>query len=90
MMRGMGTGSLPLINPPMSASDTQIAEDSMFWVRNLADWFAKYLDDNTPLLTEIAIKWSKSVREAKIEEDETAAENQRKRMKLNTALANIM
>ena len=90
MMRAMGTGSLPLINPPMSASDGQIAEDSMFWVRNLADWFAKYMEDNTPLLTEIAIKWSKSVREAKMEEDETAVENQRKRMKLNTALANIM
>ena len=57
----MGTGSLPLINPPMSATDAQIAEESMFWVRNLADWFAKYLDDNVPLLTEIAIKWSKSV-----------------------------
>ena len=86
----MGTGSLPLINPPMSATDAQIAEESMFWVRNLADWFAKYLDDNVPLLTEIAIKWSKSVREAKMEEDETAVENQRKRMKLNTALASIM
>ena len=48
------------------------------------------MEDNTPLLTEIAIKWGKSVREAKMEEDETAVENQRKRMKLNTALANIM
>ena len=39
MMRAMGTGSLPLINPSMSATDAQIAEESMFWVRNLADWF---------------------------------------------------
>ena len=90
MMRAMGTGCLPLINPRMSATDAEIAEDSMMWVRHLTDWFGKYMDENAPLLTELCIKWSKSVREAKIEEDEALEERNMKRMKLNTALSAVM
>ena len=89
-MRAMGTGCLPLIDPRMSATDAEIAEDSMLWVRHLTDWFGKYMDENAPLLTELCIKWSKSVREAKIEEEEALEERNMKRMKLNTALSAVM
>ena len=90
MTRSMGTGCLPLINPRMTATDAEIAEHSLLWVRHLTDWFAKYMDENAPLLTELYIKWGKSVREAKIEEEEALKESNMKRMKLNTALASVM
>ena len=90
MLRAMGTGGVPLINPDVEISPHQLESWSCEWGKLVQSWATKFVAENTAGFSRLAESWGAHVLECKRENilqiEEEKMESEKKRKKLESAI----
>ena len=93
MLRAMGTGGVPLINPDVDMSQHQLESWSCDWSKLVQSWASKFIAENTAGFSRLAESWGAHVidckKENNLQKEEEKLESEKKRKKLESAIGSM-